>query len=110
MRGRVGASIDNVGHHARLQAKFKHYKLFHIFFGGINFFKNLSLRGWAGWSGSTSLGLADRSMGELVEGNLTTQAKAGTADSESGDMGDMFPLQNEGNHLMKITKSTQPLI
>ena len=50
-------------------------------------------------------------MGELVEGNLTTQAKAGTADSESGDMGDMFPLQNEGNHLVKITKSTeQPLI
>ena len=94
MGGRVGASIDNIGHHARLQAKFKHYKL--RFLWGINFFKNLSLRGWAGWSGSTSLGLADRSMGELVEGNLTTQAKAGTADSESGDMGDMFPLQNEG--------------
>ena len=33
-------------------------------------------------------------MGEIeVEGNLTTQAKEGTADSESGDIGDMLPLQ-----------------
>ena len=55
--------------------------------------KNLSLRGGC-CSDSTSLGLADLSMGEIeVEGNLTTQAKEGTADSESGDIGDMLPLQ-----------------
>ena len=57
-------------------------------------FNNLSLLGAA--SGSTSLGLADLSMGEIeAEGNLTTHAKeGGAADSESGDIGDILPLKN----------------
>ena len=55
---------------------------------------NLSLLGaWVSWSDfSASLGLADLSIGELVEGSLTTHEKDGTA-SESGDIGDRFPLR-----------------